>query len=137
MDLASLPQTLQHLVHGDGGGKGTQGIQAIKGTHNQGLGERLASMVPQRLGLLVCLVSIKQWLLEVKLGHMWINDDLDDVKHPGPFGTGFECAVCILSLPCSEHIISRYEVERVFYHFAKKEQERRKLVQQFVHGRLL
>ena len=45
MDLASLPRTLQHLVHGDGGGKGTQGIQAIKGSHNQGLGERLASMV--------------------------------------------------------------------------------------------
>ncbi|CAE7263248.1 unnamed protein product [Symbiodinium sp. CCMP2592] len=37
----------------------------------------------------------------VKIGHMWINDDLDDIK---------------------------YEVDRVFYHFAKKEQERRKVV---------
>eukprot|EP00439_Symbiodinium_sp_Y106_P080310 s1838_g19.t1 len=37
----------------------------------------------------------------VKIGHMWINDDLDDIK---------------------------YQVDRVFYHFAKKEQERRKVV---------
>ncbi|CAL1134947.1 unnamed protein product, partial [Cladocopium goreaui] len=40
-------------------------------------------------------------LLGVKLGHMWINDDLDDIK---------------------------YEFDRLFYHFARKEQEKKKVV---------